>query len=238
MIQQSILNVIFGSILLSLSWGVQAQEPMALQQWFAEDHAGNMQISASGDSLNITAPKGLTLWYKQRLTGEYEISYRAKVLMQGGAHDRLSDLNCFWGANDPEHPDNLFAGSQWRQGIFANYKTLKLFYVGYGGNHNTTTRFRQYLGGGPDINDSIARPIIKEYTDPQHLLFPNQWYQIRIQVKEGKTCFYVNGELLFECPIKKREGDGHFGLRLLSNHILMTGFQVNKTEKTDVSTRL
>ena len=230
MVRQSILKVIFGSLLLSLSWGVQAQEQTVLEQWFAEDHSGKMQISISGDTLDITTPKGLTLWYKERLTGTYEISYRAKVLMQGGKYDRLSDLNCFWGANDPQYPNNLFANSQWRKGIFANYKTLKLFYVGYGGNHNSTTRFRQYLGGGPDINDSIARLVIKEYSDPQHLLVPNQWYQIRIQVKKEKTLFYVNNELLFECSIKEKEGDGHFGLRLLSNHVLVAGFQVKKTE--------
>lgn len=238
MVLQFILRVMFGSLLLSLSSGVQAQEQTILERWFAEDHSGKIQISASDDTLDIITSKGLTLWYKERMTGTYEISYRAKVLMQGGKHDRLSDLNCFWGANDPEHPDNLFANSQWRKGIFANYKTLKLFYVGYGGNHNSTTRFRQYLGGGPDINDSIARPVIKEYTDLQHLLFPNQWYQIRIQVKKGKTLFYVNDELLFERPIKEKEGDGHFGLRLLSNHVLVTGFQVNKTEKTALSTQL
>lgn len=230
MIQPSIRKVIFGSLLSVFSLSLQAQQQDALKQWFAEDHSGNMQISVSGDTLDITVPKGLTLWYKERLTGDYEISYHAKVLMQGGKYDRLSDLNCFWGANDPQYPDNLFANSEWRNGIFANYKTLKLFYVGYGGNHNSTTRFRQYLGGGPDINDSIARPVIKEYTDRQHLLFPNQWYRIRIQVKKGITTFYVNDEMLFQRTIKKKEGDGHFGLRLLSNHVLIAGFQIHRTK--------
>lgn len=226
MIHQSILKVIFGSLLLVCAFGVQAQEENEWKKWFAEDHSGTMQLSASGDTLDITAPKGLTLWYKERLTGDYEISYHAKVLMQGGKHDRLSDLNCFWGANDPQHPNDLFANSQWRKGIFANYKTLKLFYVGYGGNHNSTTRFRQYLGGGPDIDDSLARPVIKEYTDRQHLLFPNQWYHIRIEVKKGITTFYVDDEMLFQHTIKEKEGDGHFGLRLLSNHVLLAGFQI------------
>lgn len=55
------------------------------------------------------------------------------MVMQGGKYDRLSDLNCFWAANDPKYPDDLFARSQWRDGIFKNYNTLNLFYVGYGG---------------------------------------------------------------------------------------------------------
>ena len=152
---------------------VQAQ--IALKNWTIEDHSGEVKIIVSGDTLEITAPKGLTLWYNQRLTSDYEISYRVKMLMQGGKYDRLSDLNCFWGANDPEHPGNLFARSEWRNGIFQHYKTLSLFYVGYGGNHNSTTRFRQYFAKAADTSDAIARPVIKEYTDKSHLLFPNKW---------------------------------------------------------------
>lgn len=85
---------------------VQAQ--IALKNWTIEDHSGEVKIIVSGDTLEITAPKGLTLWYNQRLTSDYEISYRVKMLMQGGKHDRLSDLNCFWGANDPGTPRQSF----------------------------------------------------------------------------------------------------------------------------------
>lgn len=226
---ESIIKVIIGSLFLSSPFMLRAQGQAVPEQWLAEDHSGSMQINVSGDTLEVTAPKGLTLWYKKRLTGDYEIRYDAKVVMQGGKYDRLSDLNCFWGANDPQHPGNLFARSRWRNGIFGNYKTLKLFYVGYGGNHNSTTRFRQYFGGGADMSDSLVRPVIKEYTDPQHLLLPNKWYHIRIQVKKGKTSFYVNNEMLFQLPTKDGEGDGHFGLRLLSNHVLFAGFRVHWT---------
>ena len=181
--RQLIYRILAGSLFLLFPFIMQAQ--VILKNWAIEDHSGEMQIMVSGDTLDITAPKGLTLWYNKRLTGDYEISYRIKMLMQGRKYDRLSDLNCFWGANDPEHPENLHAQAAWRKGIFQHYKSLKLFYVGYGGNHNSTTRFRQYYGGGPSLNDSIARPVIKEYTDPAHLLFPNQWYHIQIRVQKG-----------------------------------------------------
>ena len=157
--RQLIYRILAGSLFLLFPFIMQAQ--VILKNWAIEDHSGEMQIMVSGDTLDITAPKGLTLWYNKRLTGDYEISYRIKMLMQGGKYDRLSDLNCFWGANDPEHPENLHAQAAWRKGIFQHYKSLKLFYVGYGGNHNSTTRFRQYYGGGPSLNDSIARPVIK-----------------------------------------------------------------------------
>lgn len=141
--RNNLYKLVSGSILMLLPLMVQAQ--IALKNWTIEDHSGEVKIIVSGDTLEITAPKGLTLWYNQRLTGDYEISYRVKMLMQGGKYDRLSDLNCFWGANDPKHPGNLFARSEWRNGIFQHYKTLSLFYVGYGGNHNSTTRFPPIL---------------------------------------------------------------------------------------------
>lgn len=225
--RQLIYRILAGSLFLLFPFIMQAQ--VILKNWAIEDHSGEMQIMVSGDTLDITAPKGLTLWYNKRLTGDYEISYRIKMLMQGGKYDRLSDLNCFWGANDPEHPENLHAQAAWRKGIFQHYKSLKLFYLGYGGNHNSTTRFRQYYGGGPSLNDSIARPVIKEYTDPAHLLFPNQWYHIQIRVQKGITTYRINGEELFRLSIKRNEGDGHFGLRLLQNHVLFTDFQVHHT---------
>ena len=228
MARSNLHTLVLGSILMLLPFMAQAQ--VALKDWTTEDHSGEVKILVSGDTLEITAPKGLTLWYNRRITGDYEISYRVKMLMQGGRICRLSDLNCFWGANDPEHPDNLFARSGWRNGIFQRYKTLSLFYVGYGGNHNSTTRFRQYFAKAADTNDAVARPVIKEYTDKAHLLLPNKWYDIRIRVEKGITTYRVNGEELFRLPIKDNEGDGHFGLRLLKNHTLFTDFQVKKLQ--------
>ena len=227
--RNNLYKLVSGSILMLLPLMVQAQ--IALKNWTIEDHSGEVKIIVSGDTLEITAPKGLTLWYNQRLTGDYEISYRVKMLMQGGKYDRLSDLNCFWGANDPEHPGNLFSRSEWRNGIFQHYKTLSLFYVGYGGNHNSTTRFRQYFAKAADTSDAIARPVIKEYTDKSYLLFPNKWYDIQIRVEKGITTYRINGEELFRLTIKNNEGDGHFGLRLLENHTLFTNFQVKSLKK-------
>lgn len=228
MARSNLHTLVLGSILMLLPFMAQAQ--VALKDWTTEDHSGEVKILVSGDTLEITAPKGLTLWYNRRITGDYEISYRVKMLMQGGKYDRLSDLNCFWGANDPEHPDNLFARSGWRNGIFQRYKTLSLFYVGYGGNHNSTTRFRQYFAKAADTNDAVARPVIKEYTDKAHLLLPNKWYDIRIRVEKRITTYHVNDEELFRLPVKDNEGDGHFGLRLLENHTLFTDFQVKKLQ--------
>lgn len=169
---------------------------------------------------------GLSLWYKERLTGNYEITYRVQVVVENGSYDRLSDLNCFWGADDPRHPDDFFARSAWRNGEFKNYNTLDLYYVGYGGNDNGTTRFREYHGEYYGVDDAKIKPILKEYTDAAHLLKPNHWYEVKIRVENGATTYAMDGEELFSLPVADGKGDGYFALRLWQNHVRFADFQV------------
>lgn len=204
-----------------------SQQNSLIRNWKIEDESRALQVTEHSDTLELVVPGGLTMWYNQRLTGDYEINYDICMIMKGGKHDRLSDLNCFWAANDPKHPDDLFSRSQWRNGIFKNYNTLNLFYVGYGGNHNSTTRFRRYNGEYYGVADDKVKPLLAEYTDPQNLLTPNQWYHIRIKVANGTTTYSVNGRELFHYSITGNEGDGHFGLRLLQNHVLFANFNVS-----------
>lgn len=216
-------------LLLLLSWAGRLSAQQVPTGWIAEDSSdGGAQMVCRGDTLEIVSPGGLTLWRNERLAGDYEISYRVCMVMKGGKYDRLSDLNCFWGAVDPSYPDDLFARGNWRNGIFSRYNTLNLFYVGFGGNYNTTTRFRQYHGKYVGVADDKVKPLLAEYTDEAHLLKPNRWYEIRIRVKEGQTSFWVDGERLFHLAVPVGATDGYFALRLLENHVLMTGFTLKK----------
>lgn len=183
-------------------------------------------ITCIGDTMDIVSPDGLSLWYKERLTGNYEITYRVQVVVENGSYDRLSDLNCFWGADDPRHPDDFFARSAWRNGEFKNYNTLDLYYVGYGGNDNGTTRFREYHGEYYGVDDAKIKPILKEYTDAAHLLKPNHWYEVKIRVENGATTYAMDGEELFSLPVADGKGDGYFALRLWQNHVRFADFQV------------
>lgn len=220
---KSFQKLILVVLLLYSSLTLYAQ--VSLKDWIIEDNSGQTKVEVSRDTMEITTPKGLTMWYVPRLTGNYEISYHAKFVMEGGENDRLSDLNCFWAAHDPLYPKDLFVRGAWRNGFFPNYKTLKLFYAGYGGNDNTTTRFREYKGGNSSDDDKIVRPVLKEFTDAGHLLQFGQWHHILIRVYQGVTTYSVNGEELFRHPLKDGQGDGNFGLRLLKNHILFAGFR-------------
>jgi hypothetical protein len=100
---------------------------------------GNSGVYTEKGKLVLNTKGGVTVWYKQPLMGNYQITYDRKVLIDNGENDRLSDMNQFWQASDPRNP-NLFT----RKGTFEEYDSLRMFYVGMGGNTNTTTRFRRY----------------------------------------------------------------------------------------------
>ena len=227
--------------------------PIAPEHWIAEDESGEMQMSLSDNTLDIIAPEGLTLWYDRPFSGDYVISYHISMPMDGCGHDRLSDLNCFWAAKDPLHPDDITARSEERKGVFSSYNMLDLFYVGYGGNHNTTTRFRRYYGAKYGQPDAEVKPLIREYTDHDHLLVPGKWYFVEISVSPDSTSFHVNGEKLFEASLSDKEdklsaesqpdtgntsdsatsqthtaGDGHFALRLLQNHTRLRNLRISR----------
>ena len=188
--------------------------------WRVESESPDYQVTFSGDTCELVAPKGLTLWRRQPFTDGTIVEYDAQV-----KNDRVSDLNCFWMASDPKEKD-IWARADWRNGIFLRCYTLQMYYLGYGGNHNTTTRFRRYNGDERGVEEAGHRPaILKEYTDAAHLLRPDHWYHVKIESCEGRTRFYIDGELLVDYldaqPLKK----GWFGFRTTLSRVRITNFQ-------------
>jgi hypothetical protein len=144
-----------------------------------------------------------------------------------GLFDRVSDLNCFWMAVDPRHPDDLFAEKEWRQGVFGRYYSLVLYYLGYGGNQNTTTRFRKYEGNQAAFTEENKRPpVLIEYTDPAHLLKPNQWYQVKIIVQNGRIQYWIKRRMLVDYLDPQPLTRGGFGFRTTQSHFWIRTFKV------------
>jgi len=158
-------------------------------------------VYTKNGKLVLDTKGGVTVWLKKLLKGNILIEYKRKVLVDTGANDRLSDLNNFWMATDPSN-SNLFT----RHGVLEEYDSLLLYYVGMGGNSNRTTRFRKYLGNG-------QLPLLKEYTDPSHLLKANHEYTITIIIENGVTQYFADGELYFSYEDPKPLTEGYFGFR-------------------------
>jgi hypothetical protein len=188
------------------NWAVEAERPA--------------QITARDGVLEIDTPAGLTLWFKQELRGPVLIEYQAQAVAAGGPNDRVSDLNCFWMATDPRAPGSLL--SRPRSGVFTDYNGLLTYYVGLGGNGNTTTRFRRYIGSESE------RPLRPEddRSAPSELLQPNRIQTIRLVADGGLIQYYRDEQRVFEFRDPKPYTHGWFAIRTTKSHLRIRHFRV------------
>lgn len=185
--------------------------------WVVEQQPGGT-VTAKAGTITIDDAGGCTVWYRPKLTAPVVIRYEARVL----SSSRVSDLNCFWMASDPRRED-LFAPGHGRDGKFATYDTLRTYYVGYGGNENTTTRFRRYDGTG-------ARPLLPEHDrqTPEFLLKADHWYRIEASVTaDGQVQFIRDGEVIFDVRDPAPLREGWFGFRTVHSRIEIRNFSVS-----------
>lgn len=199
-------------------------------RWIAEfEHGGT--VTAKDGTLDLDVPAGATLWFDRELSGPVMIEYEATVVSAGGPNDRVSDLNCFWMATDARSPADLFATK--RSGAFADYNPLLTYYVGFGGNENTTTRFRRYIGS------ATTRPLepANDLRDADHLLITNHAYRIKLVADGNLIQFWRDGEKIFELVDERPYTRGYFALRTVNSHLRVRGFKVSTISKTPASTQ-
>lgn len=188
-------------------------------KWFAElgtNH--NSTVSVKNGAMEIDVDYGATVWFKNELKDAWMVEFDRTVPMKGGKNDRLSDFNVFWQATDP-HTGKLLG----RDPDFKNYDTLSLYYVGMGGNRNTTTRFRKYMG-------TSSKDVIQEYTDAEHLIEADKIYHCRIVFKKDTTSFYINDALFFTYKDAQPLTHGYFGFRTLRSRQVIDNFKVFEIE--------
>lgn len=193
---------------------------MALSNWSVEQMPGGTTVVKEG-ALVIEDVGGSTIWWREKLSAPVEINYEVTVVVAGGPPDRLSDLNCFWMAQDPRSAAAPFAAGQARTGKFSDYDSLLTYYVGYGGNNNSTTRFRRYDG-------TAARPLLPEHdlSEKRFLLEPNRTYKIRLVAREGVAEFYRDGENIFSFRDPAPLQSGWFALRTVRSHLVVRNLTI------------
>lgn len=198
--------------------------------WTAEDESNRTELRQRGDTLEIDSPEGVTLWYAKRMTGDYRISYRAEIVETDHRNSTQSDLGCFWAACDPLHPGEFFARTHWRRGIFHRYNSLDLFHVGAEGSDRSALFFRRCHGDlyGNGRPDNVIKPLLSQYSGPLQVAAPGQSRRIEITVRDGQTHYAVDGHTVFTAPVEAAEGEGYFGLRLFSTHVLIYGLKIER----------
>ena len=219
-------------LLLLLTVSPAPAEPVAtsvseltsdLRHWLVEQMPGGT-VAVRDDALVIDDAAGCTVWLREKLTAPVVITYEATVVSRGGPHDRVSDLNCFWMARDPKTDDGCpFAPGRGRSGKFADYDSLLTYYVGYGGNTNSTTRFRRYDG-------TPARPLRPEHDlrDQHVLLEANKTYHIKLVARDGVAEFWRDGEKIFTFRDPAPLTAGWFAFRTVKSHLEIRHFRVEQ----------
>lgn len=188
--------------------------------WIIEQQAGG-KVEFNNMVMEITDAKGCTVWFKHKLNAPIQIEFDVIVIDKKGQFDRVSDLNCFWMANDPKNPTDFFKESKKRKGIFPNYHELTQYYVGYGGHDNTKTRFRRYDG-------NMDRPLLPEHdlSDKKFMIVPNKKMHIT-HIVNGKQVKYLrDGEVIFELKDENPYTSGYFGIRTVENHMEIRNLKI------------
>ncbi|MBO9544796.1 DUF6250 domain-containing protein [Caulobacter sp.] len=197
---------------------LHADEFRDLKHWTIEAEKPATVTTKDG-VLDIVAPAGFTAWFKPELIGPVAITYQAQAVSEGGPLDRVSDLNCFWMAREADGGSPL---DRPRSGAFADYDTLKTYYVGQGGNSNTSTRFRRYVGRAGD------RPMLPQHdhSAADELLTPNRWTNVQLIADDQRIEYWSDGRRLFEHQDPQPYTRGRFGLRTTQSHLRVRQFEV------------
>lgn len=210
------------------AWGTRGRQLYAddfkagLDKWIAEmvPKPGSGISTANGHAVFDVAA-GATLWFRHELSGNLLITYKRKVVLGGGKNDRLSDFNHFWMASELAN-ESARASLLSRDGTFEQYDGLNLYYLGIGGNTNTTTRFRKYGAG--------ARVLLSEQNDAAHLLTANHEYVVQIAVYRGCTRVLVDGEEFVNYRDPAPLTHGYFGFRTTWSRQEIGDFTIHQLE--------
>jgi len=211
------IALLFATLLLLPAARAADFDPSA---WVVEQMPGGT-VELQGSRLVIRDVDGCTVWFKTKLTAPVTITFTATMLGGERPTDRVSDLNCFWMANDARGPGAPFAPPFARTGRFADYNSLLTYYVGYAANDNTTTRFRRYDG-------TDARPLLPEHdlAGPQFVMRANVPVKIRLVARDGVAEYWRNGERIFSYRDPAPLTAGWFAFRTVRSHLAIEDFSV------------
>jgi hypothetical protein len=124
-------------------------------------------------------------------------------------------------ASDPRNRADFF-NVPTRTGKFSTYDQLLCYYVGQGGNTNSTTRFRRYIG------QQNNRPLLPEHdlTAKEFLLIPNTWQTLQLIACDHLIEYYRDGKRVFSYTDQAPYVHGYFGFRTTFNHMEIRNFQI------------
>jgi hypothetical protein len=185
-------------------WIVEAEQPA--------------HVSFQGGILDIDSPAGVTVWLQREITTPVEIEFDATAVSAGGPNDHVSDLNVFWMARNVDGSAPYRTG---RSGRFEEYDDLLTYYVGLGGNRNTTSRFRRYVGR---LGERQLMPQ-HDLAFPEALLVPNRKQTVVLVADRHRIEYKRDGQTLFSFDDPQPYTSGWFAFRTTKSHLRIERFR-------------
>jgi hypothetical protein len=215
-------RVSFLLVALLASVAVCAADATSADAWVVEQQPGGT-VKFDGGRIVIRDVGGCTVWLREKLTAPVAISFTATMLGGDRPTDRVSDLNCFWMANDSRGPGAPFLPAFARSGKFADYNSLLTYYVGYAANNNKTTRFRRYDG-------TDARPLLPEHdlSGPAFRMKAGVPVRIRVVARDGVAEYWRDGEKIFSYRDPAPLTSGWFAFRTVRSHLAIEDFKIER----------
>lgn len=206
-----------------------------LAHWRLEAEDARAVVTAEGGVLDIATPAGLSLWWREPLAGDYAVRFTALALpapATAGPHaGRLSDLNMFWNAEEPDG-----GTPHVRTGAFSSYDDLAAYYVGFGANANTTTRLRHYDGRARHLLAGFADEPLREPGEqpmtPALRLHSGQALHIEIVSRRPTPTdpahlrWQVDGHTVFTRADAQPRLQGAFALRTTASRLQVRQFEI------------
>jgi len=130
----------------------------------------------------------------------------------------VTDSIWFWLASDPRHPDDFFAETAARSAnpSLYSYLPLRFYWVDFGGNNNTTTRFRY----------NPLRQLIRQFTDAPRLLQKGRTYKIRVVANGPHQEYWCDGKRWAYFYDDDPPKAGHIGFRAFVADHRIAGLKV------------
>ncbi|NCT84159.1 MAG: hypothetical protein GXC94_13510 [Comamonadaceae bacterium] len=206
-----------------------------LARWRLEAEDARAVVTAANGVLDIATPAGLSLWWREPLSGDYVIRFSALALpapASAGPHaGRISDLNMFWNALEADGSE-----PRPRSGRFAGYDDLPTYYVGFGANANTTTRLRLYDGSQRRLLAGFADGEIAEPGElpmtPQTRLLTGKPISVEIVSRQPTAAdpihlrWRADSNEVFTRADANPRLQGYFALRTTASRLQIREFQI------------
>ena len=198
-----------GTAVVSLGFS----SPNSVNEWVFE---GPGQMFVEGGSLRIRSMEGGgTAWHTRRVEGDVLIEFVATVDGPEGA----ANVNAFVHATDPSGAP-VYAGG--RSGHYAEYHVLPLYIFTFTGAQpsNPTATGWSRVRKDPGFNMLSENPAYKART--------YETYTISIFIEGPRIRYYINGELVHDCPDPDPYRSGWFALRTWKTNLSIHRLEIRE----------